>query len=995
MPTLASLVEETARTCPGAVAVAGPDSALTYQELISQARDLAQEISVTGASTVAVTGLRGPGLVVAVVATVLADVRLVLVDPELPEPRRATMLTESSAELLVALSGAGRAEISRLASVPGAAAPGYVFFTSGTTARPKAVVGHWAGIAHFVEWQRDTFGITEGDRFAQLTAPSFDVVLRDLFTPLSAGATICVPPADVATRTGGVMGWLKNAGITAVHTVPSLAARWAAAGPATVGSELRLTFFAGEPLPAAAVEQWRQCFDRTRVVNLYGPTETTLAKFWHDVTTPVPGVQPVGRPLPDTELRLVDDEVWISTAYATTGYLNAPDEQRARFVTDPADGTGPGVRTWYRTGDLGHLGAGGELHLRGRADFQVKVNGNRVEPEGIAAVLREHPAAHHAVVVARPRSDGALYLAGFYAAAAGTADEPDIRSWLGERLPAAQVPSVLRRLDELPLTANGKVDRDALPAPAALSAEDASGGPGAVTAFEQTVLDVFRTVLVDAPARVDADFFDYGGTSLDAAGLSVRLLSATGRRVEMSEIYRLRTPHAVAGALRDRPLDGQDAIPHGEQPSSTGLSPQQRRYRHVYLPRVNRSWSNMPALFTLPAGTGTVDVQRALLAVLRRHDGLRAYFSQPDAEPDAGRDGVAELRQHFAPDDALPVAVDTTDLRSLPDQDQNRRMEELRIAEADSPIDITRAPLFRARLLLHHAERATLLWNVHHMVSDGYSQRLLHQELTLLLNGAPEELPSLPISYRDYIGWRAAACEAEPYRSYWQQVFAEPYVRPLLLELPVDAEPARGIAYQFPVSPELREEVGSFCRSHGVTAFSVYFAAYALMAHDLFNRDDLVIGTPAAGRTRPEFEHLIGNFISLVGIRHQRGEEAGFSELVRLLQERTVLAMENQDYQYDQIMTDIGAVPDDDRFPLTTVFLSLVETPKEQAAALRTSLHRDLGCEVKFDLMGYLKRAGDMIALELHTRQGLLSPGRLEELEASFLGFLRHGLKES
>ncbi|AQW56373.1 amino acid adenylation domain-containing protein [Streptomyces violaceusniger] len=1008
-PNLATLVETAARTHSGAIAMEDAGRTRGYGELLSDARAIAADIVAARVSSVAVTGERSAALITAVVATVLADVRLVLIDPALPEARRTAMMQESGAELvLTAEPGDGGISAG---PAPGAgpagaeARPGYIFFTSGTTSTPKAVDGRWAGIAHFTTWQRDTFGIGPGDRFPQLTGLSFDVVLRDLFTPLVSGATICVPPRDVATAVGGVPRWLETAGITVVHTVPSLAARWTSVprDGRAAGDALRLTFFAGEPLPAAAVTGWRERFGATQVVNLYGPTETTLAKFWQDVTEPVPGVQPVGRPLPGTHAALVDGEVWISTPYSTRGYLNAPGEQADRFVGPPA-GTADAVfgeepadagagAVWYRTGDLGRLGEHGELHLLGRSDFQVKIDGNRVEPEGIAAALREHPAVRNAVVVAHRRSDGAVRLVCHYAADAGDGDEAELRRWAGERLPAAHIPSTLYRLDELPLTANGKVDRTSLPEPRAPGTDVPDEGRDGLT---QSVTEVFRSVLPDAPDRSDADFFQHGGSSLDAADLSVRLLAATGRRLEMSEIYQLRTARAMAEALRDRPLDSQGGIPRGTHPDRTGLSPQQRRYRSVYLPRVNRSWSNMPALFALPDGTGAAAVEQALRTVIDRHESLRAGFTPADTSADP--EAPLALHQGFTPANALTFAVETVDLRTLPESEQSARMEELRIAEANTPIEIGRAPLFRATLLLHHGDRATLLWNVHHMVSDGYSQRLLHQELTHLLGGVPERLPELPIGYRDYIAWRErlatdpGACE--PHRRYWQEVFAEPYERPLLPARAETEDAARGIAHQFPVPDDLRAEVAAFCREHGTTAFSVYFAAYTLMAHDLYERDDLVIGTPAAGRTRPEFQNLIGNFISLVGIRNRRDGAVGFPSLVRALQEGTVRAMEHQDYQYDEVMADIGAAPDDDRFPLTTVFISLVEVPAGQAPGLRTPSHRDLGCEVKFDLMGYLRRAGDMVALDLHTRQGLLSADRLEALAATFLNHLRTGLKE-
>jgi len=982
---LVDLVREAAATWPSAPAVEASGWSVTYRDLVDAADRLAAGLRASGAGTVAVTGPRGPGLVIAILGVLAAPLRLLTLDPELPAARRELMLRRAGAGLVLSTGDASESTVDRVpvvrlsgagdpldplpTSTGDAAAGSYVFFTSGTTGTPKAVVGCQSAVAHFASWQRDQFAIAPGDRFAQLTGLSFDVVLRDLFTPLSAGATVCVPPVDAATGSGGITSWLRDVDITVVHTVPSLATRWlATATPATHPAALRLTFFAGEPLTGTTVTGWRERFPDTRVVNLYGPTETTLAKFWHEVGTPVDGVQPVGHPLPSTDVRLVDEEVWIRTPHRTLGYLDDEAETARRFVGgDGSEGGG----TWYRTGDLGSVDAAGLLHLRGRLDLQVKVNGNRVELEGLTALLCGHEDVREGVVTARNRSDGATYLAAYHVPGSTAATDGELRTWLGERLPAAQVPSVFVRLDALPLGPNGKIDRAALPDP--LGAHSGPLDRTALDPVDIAVLDAFEAVL--GSAAPDADFFALGGTSLDSAELSVRLLAATGRRIEMCEIYELRTPAALADAVRDRAEDDQQPILHRPPVATTGLSPQQRRYRNVFLPEGNRTWANMPALFPLPSGTGAAAVQSALAVVVDRHDSLRASF-----------DGDV---QHYA--NHVEFAVDTIDLADLSPDRYTARVEQLRITEANTLLPTGTPPLFRATLLCGPGGRSTLLWNVHHMVSDGVSQQLLRRELLALLGRArPEDLPELPISYRDYIAWRAENGEAAvaAQRAYWRDIFAGGYDRPLLPVKHDVAEPARGIAFQFPVDDELSARVDRFSRTHGTTGFSVYFAVYFLLVHELFEREDLVVSTPAAGRTRPEFQHLVGNFISLVSIRHRLGEEESFPDLVRTLGHRTIRAIENQDYQYDQVMTDVGAAPDDDRFPLNTIAISLTDLPPEDAPALRSPNYRDLGCDVKFDLLGYVRRAGGSAAIDLHTRSALMDKARLEELSGTYLALL-------
>lgn len=394
---LADLVREAAAVVPESVAVEAAGRAATYWDLVGKADRLADELREAGAGTVAVTGPRGVGFVVAVLAAATAPVRLVTVDPALPATRRASMLAAAAVDLVLATDDASAAEAASLGLVPAkekasseptadsgrvpvcrlspdglsVASPlpavgpatgtaAYVSFVPGPAGEAKAVLGRQSAVAHFARWQRVRFLAGPGDRFAQLTAPSSDVLLRDVFTPLGAGATLCIPPADVAVRPGGVAAWLSEEDITAVHTVPSLAARWLATpGPADPRPGLRLTFFSGQPLSDVLVSRWRERFPGTRVINLYGPAETTLAKFCHEVDQPVPGIQPVGRPLPETDLRLVEGEVWIRTPHRTDGYLDDPGETMRRFVRDDGE-------VWYRTGDLGFLDDLGQLHLRGR-----------------------------------------------------------------------------------------------------------------------------------------------------------------------------------------------------------------------------------------------------------------------------------------------------------------------------------------------------------------------------------------------------------------------------------------------------------------------------------------------------------------------------------------------------------------------------------------------------------------------------------------------------
>ena len=784
--------------------------------------------------------------------------------------------------------------------------------------------------------------------------------------------------------------------VTHLHTVPSVAANWLGHTHTGTGlPHLERTFFAGEPLGRGLVEHWRALAPNSGVVNLYGPTETTLAKFAYEV----PGrldhdPLPVGRPLPGAELVLLDEaggtvtdghagEVVIRTALQSRGYLGATPEEEARFTPGPTPGT-----VDYRTGDVGHLDGDGLLHLAGRVDRQVKIDGNRVEPDGSAALLGGHPDVVRAVVEVRER-DGRPFLEGFYTSRNGLPAE-ELRAWALRQATGAHVPATLARLDDIPLTPNGKIDLDRLPTqPEHDGPVPSRTGPTAPESGDDLldrIVAVFADVLGE-PVGADDDFLRWGGSSISAAGLSAEVTRITELPVEYADVFEYRTPRRLTAALRGRAARPFDPIPESEPRDSYPLSPQQRRYLRVYLPEGNRSWANMTAVFDgLPDGVGTDQVGRALVSVLSRHDGLLARFEK-------GGDGI--LRQVYAP---VPDRFEVTELPLSGTTLEEEEAEVARLAaeEAAAPVPVDTWPLFRVTLLVGAFGRRRILWKVHHLVSDGQSQRLLGEELRVLLEKGESFLPPVMTRYRDYAIWRSererTAMTAQ--RDHWQDVFAEPFDRPLLPEAGTPGAGASGRAFQLPIGKDLSRRLHAFALEHGLTPFSVVLAAYMLACHDRYGRSDMVVGTPAAGRGRSDTDSMIGNFISLVLMRHRKGETRGFAELAALLQQRTALAMTHQDLQYDEVMNIAEAAPDGDRFPLTTAFISQVEVlPGADPAALESRGHRSLGCEVKFDMMAYVKRSGERLAVDLQYRAALLTDAAAEETLIRLRDHLERGLR--
>ncbi|MCX4682187.1 AMP-binding protein [Streptomyces sp. NBC_01433] len=494
-PSVAAQVLDWCARTPDAIAVSQGERRWTYRELGQAVGGVAAELQAAGVrpgQVVAVTAHRGVAQAAAWVAVLLHRGVLLPLDPALPPAARTGMLTRAGARVdllagnvdapahpdVPVLRVCGQPRVSRRrvgpAADPGPVEAGYVFFTSGSTGVPKAILGRHRSLAAFLTWLRSALGVTPADRIAHLSGPGFDVSLREVFLPLTSGARLCLPlPGPVPP--GAVLPWLAESGVTLVHTIPTVARAWLRFAPTGVHlPRLRTVLFSGEPLTDTLITRWRtQLGYQGVIVTQYGPTETTLIRCWHPVDRPVPGIQPLGRPIPGSEAWIEDPpgvpapagavgEIVIRTAYGTSGYLGEEALTAGRFTF------GPDGEVTYRTGDLGSVDEHGLLHFHGRTDDQIKIHGVRFHLHGVEAALEAQPGIDQAAVTAEPGVDGSPpRLTAHLLLSVGHDRIPvGLRAALLDHLPAAAVPSRLLVVDALPRTlASGKLDRPRLTTP--------------------------------------------------------------------------------------------------------------------------------------------------------------------------------------------------------------------------------------------------------------------------------------------------------------------------------------------------------------------------------------------------------------------------------------------------------------------------------------------------------------------------------------------------
>ncbi|MFI1016710.1 amino acid adenylation domain-containing protein [Streptomyces sp. NPDC020965] len=914
---------QVART-PDATAVVFGTERLSYAELDARAASLAGRLAAEGAGAddiVAVAVPRSVELMVALLGVVKSGAAYLPLDPDLPADRVAGMLADSGATTVVtttaapalpAAEGLTPLLVDASDDTPGAPVhrparpgdPAYLIYTSGSTGRPKGVLVTHDAIVNRLAWMQDTYGLGAGDRVLQKTPSGFDVSVWEFFWPLLEGAAVVLARPDGHRDPAYLAALVRAERVTALHFVPSmldafLLADEVTADPSWAGS-LRHVFSSGEALSVSSASRWYG-LTGVPIHNLYGPTEAAVDVTHHTYAEGDTGTVPIGRPVWNTRLRVLDSclrpvppgvpgELYLAGVQLARGYHARPALTAERFTADPY---GPPGSRLYRTGDLVRRRADGEIEYLGRTDRQVKLRGVRMELGEIEAALGRHPGIAQAVVTVR---DNAL-VAHVVPAGGPDAAAPDpgeLRTALAGSLPAPMVPAAYVVLDALPLTPSGKLDRAALPAPELVRA--AARAPR--DAREQLLTEIFAAVLKLAEVSVDDDFFLLGGDSISSIGVSSRARSA-GLVLSPRAVFEHRTPAALAAAATLTGPSEQESVPA----SAVDLTPEERaRVERLAPGRVADIWPLAPlqeGLFfhsTYDAGDSALDVytvhesfdlaervdadrlRTAVAALLERHPSLRAGFTS---------DGLREPVQFIVRDPEIPLVE--VDLSGLAAAEQEARLTVLLAEERTRRFDLTRPLLFRLLLVRLGAGRGDrLVVGRHLLLWDGWSAWLfLDQLFALYESGGDARGLAHPGSYRDYLTWldRQDTTDAT---DAWRAAL-DGLDEPTLL---VPSAAGRGLEPVVPVHldavlPEAESErLRRTARRHGLTLNTVFNAAWGLALAGATGRTDIVFGTTVAGRPSevPDVENVIGMFLNTVPARIAFDPREPLLDLLRRIQ---------------------------------------------------------------------------------------------------------------
>ncbi|GIH41668.1 non-ribosomal peptide synthetase [Microbispora corallina] len=995
--TLLDLVDGWALRAPQAVAVqeGTAPGRFTYAELGEASARIARRLAAEGAgpgSVVAVLAERSPATVAGLLGVMCSGAAYLPLDPGYPRARLSLLLADSGARHLLvdpAVPPAVLAEVLgevphdvRVISLdrpgdhpavplaaPGPDDPAYVLYTSGSTGRPKGVVVPHRALLNFLTAMESLLGAGPDDVWLSLTSLSFDISGLELYLPLTTGGRIVVADREAARDGDALARLIARSGVTHVQATPSgwrvlLDAAAADHAPGTGAAPRSVTaLVGGEALPPALARDLRARV--ARLLNMYGPTETTIWSTAWEVPAEPRGVS-IGRPIGNTQVYVVDEslelvplgvpgELVIGGLGVATGYLGRPALTAERFVPDPYGA--PGGRL-YRTGDVVRARPDGTLDYLGRADNQVKLRGHRIEPGEIEAALEAQPSVRQAVV--------AVHDERLVAYVVGEADRDD----LAARLPASMVPAVFVPMDALPLTPNGKVDRRALPAPERRLTRE--GRPPA-TAAERRVAEVFAEVLgLGAVSEVSAedDFFALGGHSL----LATRVVARLGGRVPVRELFAHPDVAGLARVLEAHLGSGDGpggaapvAVPRRPEGTAPPLSAAQERlwFLHRLDPR-DASYN----MFMVRRLRGPLDrdaLARALAALTDRHEVLRTRYPDDQGRP-------------LAVVEPASASCDVEWLEAGSEAEAERLVAE----RVNAPFDLAAALPLRAAVVRLGPGDHVLCVVLHHIAGDGWSLNVLFDDLAALYAGEPGLAP-LPVQYGDVALWQRSA-PADEALAYWRERLAG--VPPLELPADAGAGAAEGGAFHgLRLPADLADRLEAVGREEGATLFMVLLAAYQVLLAAHSGQTDFAVGSPTAGREIPETDPLIGYLTSTLVLRAELDGDPTVRDLLRRTRESVLDAFAHQEIPFEALLAELDVERDTGRTPLfQTMFVlhSQDAGPRPSFAGLDADFFPAGFAQAKFGLMLEAWRDPDGISLTFGYDTAVLAPATVESMAARF-----------
>ncbi|MBD2435190.1 non-ribosomal peptide synthetase [Nostoc sp. FACHB-110] len=968
------LFEEQVTLTPDAIAVVFGNQQLTYQELNHRANSLANyllDLGVTADTLVGICVERSLEMVVGLLGILKAGGAYVPIDSEYPTERLAFMLDDTQLSVILTQEklinrlgenlrcGFAKRTIQIISldsnwdtisqkpqynptSNTKAQNLAYVMYTSGSTGKPKGVSIIHQGVVRLVK-QNHYVSFSEKEVFLQVAPIAFDAATFEIWGALLNGAKLIIYPATTPT--------IDQLGkVIEQHQVTTL---WLTAGLFHLMVDenihafqpLRQLIAGGDVLSVSHVQKFLQTVENCRLINGYGPTENTTFTCCYPIPDSLsPDVSvPIGRPITNTQVYILDQnlqplpigvpgELHIGGAGLARGYFNRQELTQEKFIPNPFDKSKLKSRKTklYKTGDLVRYLSDGNIQYLGRIDNQVKIRGFRIELGEIEALLSQHSHVQASCVILREDTPGDKRLVAYVVAhPESTPTVGELRQFVKSKLPEYMIPNAFVILGSLPLTANGKVDRRALPAPDLYNSSDTYIAPR--NPREELLAQIWAQLLKVELVGINDNFFELGGHSLLATQLVSRIRNIFQVELPLREFFAQATVGELAHLIeqlqqQDSALVAPPIVQRGEN-AELSLSFAQQRLWFLDQFESNSSFYNIPFGLRLVGTLNVSTLEQSFREIIQRHEALRTNFVSVDGQPRQ----IIQLEPYWQ--------LTVVDLQHLPLKEKEATAQELVQQQAIKPFDLADGALIRATLLVLSDTEHWLNVSMHHIVSDGWSMGVFSQELVALYNaysqGQESPLAPLSIQYADFALWQRQWLQGEVLQSqlsYWEQQLKD---APTLLSLPTDRpRPAvqtyNGSSQEFALTLELTHQLTKLSQEQGVTLFMTLLAAYNTLLYRYTGQEDILVGSPIANRDRSEIEGLIGFFVNTLVLRTDLAGNPSFNELLSRVRDVAMAAYSHQNLPFEMLVEALQPERDLSHTPLFQVMFALQNAPASE-----------------------------------------------------------------
>lgn len=1020
------LFEAQVELTPTALAVVQDGRQLTYQELNERANQLAHRIKMLGVGANSLVGVhanRSLDYVICVLAILKAGGAYVPLDTGYPPQRLNFMIRDASLKIVITdqplpasldlgdsiqfdLKSENQSTLAcaktNLPCINRAEHPAYVIYTSGSTGQPKGVVVPHRGVVRLVKGQ--TYAdFNASQRFLLLASTSFDAATFELWGALLNGAT-CVVFSGQLQSFNQLESAIRRHGVTCLFLTTGLFNQIIDVRPSVLET-VQHVLTGGEAMSVAHMQKAIQQLPSLSLTNIYGPTESTTFACYHpikkDDALPNNSV-PIGRPIAHTECHVLDEnmqpaplglagELFIGGDGLACGYLNRPELTAEKFIAHPLSKV-PGARL-YRTGDLCRYLPDGNLEFIGRMDNQVKIRGFRIELGEIEAALAGYPGILNAVVAAREDVPGNKQLVAYLVTKPGVSlMVSELRNHLLQQLPDYMVPASFMQLEKLPLTANGKVDRNGLPAPDEKRLLSESEFVAPRTPTETALASIWSSLLPAKKIGIHDNFFALGGHSLLGLKTIYRIRETLG--VDMPVKMLLQNPTiAQLGKVVDLAANetGKSAPsrpqrqsrPSPDLPAQFPVSYNQQQLWFIDQLEPGNPAYNIPLVIRLKGHLNQEALQKSLNHLIERQEVLRTVFQVAENEPVQIVLPKLEIK--------LPVvALENLSAAEL-ESEVNRRIT----AAAERTFDLSRGPLIWGELLRLDPTDHILLLTIHHIVFDGWSVNILLQELTDIYGaadaGETPRLPELPLQYADFAAWQRNVLRDETLAGqlqFWKERLGGTLP---MLELPSDhprptKQSFRGGQEEIILSKELADRLQAMSQGEGVTLFMTMLAAFNILLHRHTSLEDISVGTPSVIRNQAETEKLVGFFVNVLVLRSDLSGDPSFRQLLRQVREVCLDAYAHEDVPFEKLVQELRPERRQDRTPLFQVMLNFLSLPDFHCKlpGLEVALAAESGVQSKFDLTLYVAPSSQGIRLHFVYNADIFAKPRMAEMLRQF-----------